>query len=327
MLKLKHCFLFVCAGVVFGILQQSGALAQDAFPSKPVRFIAPFSAGGPTDLLARVIGQKLNELWGQPVVVENRPGAGGNIGAEVVAKAVPDGHTLLVSASSVAINPSIYSKMPFDTAKDLAPIGLAGVVPNVLVVHPSVPVTNVRELISFAHKNPRALQYGSGGSGTGSHLIGELFQHMTETQLVHIPYKGGSQYAMALLTGEVAVAFSNMVSALPHVRTGKIKALGVTSSSRSEFLPKVPTIAESGVPGFEADSWYGVFTTGRTPQETVRTLNEALLKTLDMQDVRERLHSLGVIPKKMTSQEFAAFVASEMKKWGDVVRISKAKVE
>lgn len=327
MLKLKHCFLLVCAGVVFGILQQSSALAQNAFPSKPVRFIAPFSAGGPTDLLARVIGHKLNELWGQPVVVENRPGAGGNIGAEVVAKAVPDGHTLLVSASSVAINPSIYSKMPFDTAKDLAPIGLAGVVPNVLVVHPSVPVTNVRELISFAQKNPRALQYGSGGSGTGSHLIGELFQHMTKTQLVHIPYKGGSQYAMALLTGEVALAFSNMVSALPHVRSGKVRPLGVTSSSRSEFLPKVPTIAEAGVPGFEADSWYGVFTTGRTPQETVRTLNEALLKTLDMQDVRGRLHSLGVIPKKMTSQEFAAFVASEMKKWGDVVRISKAKVE
>ena len=326
MLKLKARVVLICAGAILAVLHSS-AFAQKSYPSKPVRFIAPFSPGGPTDLLARVISQKLNELWSQPVIVENRPGAGGNIGAEVVANAAPDGHTILVSASSVAINPSIYPKMSFDTAKDLAPIGLAGVVPNVLVVHPSVPVTNVRQLISFAQKNPRALQYGSGGSGTGSHLIGELFQHMTKTQLVHVPYKGGSQYAMALLTGEVALAFSNMVSALPHVRTAKVRALGVTSSSRSEFLPEVPTIAESGVSGFEADSWYGVFTTGGTPQETVRVLNEALLKTLDVPDVRKRLHTLGVIPKKMTAQEFGAFMAAEMRKWADVVRISKAKVE
>lgn len=327
MLKLKDRVMLVCGGVVLSILQHSSGFAQTTFPSKPVRFIAPFSPGGPTDLLARVISQKLNEIWGQPVIVENRPGAGGNIGAEVVAKAAPDGHTLLVSASSVAINPSIYPKMTFDTVRDLAPVGLAGLVPNVLVAHPSVPVVNVRELITFVQKNPRALQYGSGGSGTGSHLIGELFQHMTRTQLIHIPYKGGSQYAVALLTGEVALAFSNMVSALPHVRSGKMRPLGVSSASRSEFLPKVPTIAESGVSGFEADSWYGVFTTGGTPQETVEILNAALLKTLDLPDVLKRLHTLGVIPRKMTSREFALFMTAEMKKWNEVVKLSKARVE
>jgi tripartite-type tricarboxylate transporter receptor subunit TctC len=317
---------FVWVAVASGLLQSNDGFAQEPFPSKAVRIVAPFSAGGPTDLLARVISQKFNQLWKQPVIVENRPGAGGNIGAELVAKAQPDGHTLLISASSVAINPSVYPNMPFDTGKDLAPIGLAGLVPNVLVVHPSLPVTSVREFIAFARKNPRALDYGSGGTGTGSHLIGELFQSMTKTQLVHIPYKGGSQYAIALLAGEVAVAFSNMVSALPHVRSGKLRPLGVTSASRSEFLPKVPTIAESGVPGFEADSWYGVFTTGGTPTATVTILSDALLKTLDMPDVRKQLHGLGVVPKKMTPQQFGAFVSSEMKKWSGVVALSKAKV-
>lgn len=319
--------LLACAAAIAAALAGSDADAQKAYPVKPVRFISPFSAGGSTDILARLVGQPMSKLWGQPVIVENRPGAGGNIGAEVVAKAAPDGHVLLLSASSVAINPSLYSNMAFDTAKELAPVGLVGVVPNILVVHPSLPVNNVQQLIALARKSPGGLAYASGGSGTGSQLIAELFQHETKVKFTHVPYKGSGPATTALLSGEAALAFNNMLAAMPHVKDGKMRAIAVTSASRSDFLPAVPTIAESGVRGFEADSWYGVFTTGGTPAEVIETLNNTLAQILAMPDVRKRLDSLGVTPKKMSAKEFGTFVTSEMKKWGEVVRISKAKVE
>ena len=317
----------LCAAAFIGAVAHGGAFAQKSYPAKAVRFVSPFSAGGSTDILARLVGQQMSKLWGQPVIVENRPGAGGNIGAEVVAKAPPDGHFLLLSASSVAINPSLYSQMPFDTSKDLAPVGLVGVLPNILVVHPSLPANSVQQLIALARKSPGALTYASGGSGTGSQLIAELFQHQTKARFTHVPYKGSGPATTALLSGEVALAFNNMLAAMPHVREGKMRAIAVTSSARSHFLPNVPTVAESGLPGFDADSWYGVFTTGGTPNEVVETLNSTLAQILDMPEVRKRLDALGVTPRKMTSREFAAFMNSEVKKWGDVVKIAAVKVE
>lgn len=308
----------LCAGTAY---------AQKSFPTKPVRIISPFSAGGSTDIIARMLAQKFNEAWGQPVVVENRPGAGGNLGAEAVAKAAPDGHTLLLSASSVSINPSLYAKMPFDTAKDLAPVGLTGTVPNILVVHPSLPVQTVPQFIALAKKQPDTLSYASGGSGTGSHLIAELFQHTVGIRLVHVPYKGSGPSTLALLTGECVSAFNNMIAAIPHVQAGRMRAIAVTSAERAALLPQVPTIAESGVRGFEADSWYGVYTTGGSPQEAVSALNAELNRVLDLPDIREKFHALGITTKKLTVAQMQAFMRAEMAKWAKVVALAKAKVE
>jgi len=328
MFLIRHWFVTLSTGFFLHAGLQGGAIAQQpAFPAKTVRFIAPFSAGGSTDILARLVAQHMNKQWGQSVIVENRPGAGGNIGAEVVAKSPPDGHVLLLSASSVAINPSLYKKMPFDTVRDLAPVGLVGTTPNILVVHPSLPVHTVRELISLAQKERGALTYATGGSGTGSHLIAELFQYETKIKFTHIPYKGSGPGTIALLSGEVALAFNNLLAAMPHVRNGKMRAIAVTSASRDTSLPKVPTVSESGVPGFEADSWYGVFTTGGTPTEVVRMLNQVLVKIVDSAEVRNRLNALGVVPKTPTAAEFERFMATEMEKWANVVKISNARVE
>lgn len=324
---IRFWLFVVCISLSYYVLLPSDASAQPAYPAKAVRFISPFSAGGSTDILARLVGQQMSKLWGQSVVVENRPGAGGNIGAEVVARSNPDGYALLLAASSVAINPSLYKKMPFDTVKDLAPIGLVGTTPNILVVHPSLPVQTVQELILLAQKKPGMLPYATGGSGTGSHLIAELFQHMTKGKFTHVPYKGSGPATVALLSGEAALAFNNLLAAMPYVRDGRMRALAVTSAARDESLPKVPTIGESGVPGFEADSWYGVFTTGGTPSETVRLLNQVLVKIVDSPDTRSRLTSLGITPKTPTVSDFERFMASEMEKWASVVKIAGAKVE
>lgn len=327
MRAINSWFVVLLSGLFFYVWQQSSVLAQQTFPSKTVRFIAPFSAGGSTDILARLVAHQMNKLWGQSVIVENRPGAGGNIGAEAVARSTPDGHVLLLSASSVAINPSLYKKMPFDTVKDLAPIGLVGTTPNILVVHPSLPVHTVQELISLANKKPGMLTYASGGSGTGSHLIAEFFQHTTKIKITHIPYKGSGPGTLALISGEVALAFNNLLAAMPHVRNGKMRPVAVTSAARDRALPNVPTVAESGIPGFEADSWYGVFTTGGTPTEIVEMLNRVLIKIVDTDEVRARLNTLGVTPKTPTVKEFEQFMTSEMAKWATVVKISNAKVE
>jgi tripartite-type tricarboxylate transporter receptor subunit TctC len=330
MRALNPLFVALIVSLVHLAWYQGSAQAQPAYPTKTVRFIAPFSAGGSTDILARLVAQHMNNTWGQSVIVENRPGAGGNIGAEVVARAAPDGHVLLLSASSVAINPSLYSKMPFDTVKDLAPIGLVGTIPNILVVHPSLPVHSVKELIALAKKNPGMLTYATGGSGTGSHLIAELFQHRTTTRLTHIPYKGSGPGTIALLSGEVALAFNNLLAAMPHVKSGKMRAVAVTSAARDQSLPDVPTVAESGVPGvsdFEADSWYGVFTTGGTPTAVVEMLNRVLVKIISSAEAKGQLQKLGVAPRTPTVKEFERFMATEMKKWAEVVKISKARVD
>ena len=325
--EIRFWFFVACASVSIYVPVLSTAFAQPSYPVKTVRFISPFSAGGSTDILARLIGQQMNKIWGQSVVVENRPGAGGNIGAEVVARSTPDGYVLLLAASSVAINPSLYKKMPFDTVKDLAPVGLVGTTPNILVVHPSLPVQSVQELIALARKKPRILTYATGGSGTGSHLIAELFQHITKVRFTHVPYKGSGPATVALLSGESVLAFNNLLAAMPYVRDGRMRALAVTSATRDESLPKVPTIAESGVPSFEADSWYGVFTTGGTPPETVRMLNQVLVKIVESPDTRSRLNTLGIAPKAPSVRDFEQFMASEMERWASVVKIADAKVE
>src|SRR5438034_5972010 len=242
------------------------ALGQVAYPTKPVRLVVPFPAGGTTDLLARAAAQKLSEAWGQQVIVDNRPGAAGNIGAELVAKAAPDGYTLLMgTVGTHAINASLYAKMPYDHVKDFAPVILVAGVPNVLVVNPSLPVHSVQELIAYAKANPGKLNFASSGSGTSIHLSGELFKVMTGVQMTHVPYKGSAPALQDLLGGQVQLMFDNLPPSLPQIKAGRLRALAVTSATRAPALPDVPTVAEAGLPGFEASSWFGVLAPAGTP--------------------------------------------------------------
>jgi len=306
----------------------SSASAADAYPSKSIRMVVPFNAGGTTDILARAIGQKLSEVFGQQVVVDNRAGAGGNIGADVVAKSAPDGYTLLMgTVGTHAINPSLYAKMPFDHLKDFVPITQVAAVSNVLVVHPSVPAKSVAELIALAKAKPGKLNFASSGNGTSIHLSGELFKTLTGVDMVHIPYKGSAPAITDLLGGQVNLMFDNLPSALPHIKTGKLRALGVTSSKRAPALPDAPTIAEAGVPGFEATSWFGVFAPAGTPKEVVARLHKEIVKALNSPDTKERLSGQGADLIGNTPEQFAAYIAAETTKWAKVVKASGAKVD
>jgi len=303
----------------------SSASAADAYPSKSIRMVVPFNAGGTTDILARAIGQKLSEVFGQQVVVDNRAGAGGNIGADVVAKSAPDGYTLLMgTVGTHAINPSLYAKMPFDHLKDFVPITQVAAVSNVLVVHPSVPAKSVAELIALAKAKPGKLNFASSGNGTSIHLSGELFKTLTGVDMVHIPYKGSAPAITDLLGGQVNLMFDNLPSALPHIKTGKLRALGVTSSKRAPALPDAPTIAEAGVPGFEATSWFGVFAPAGTPAAIRERFARDMAKVLEMPVVKDRLATLGAAPAFMGPQawdKFAREYVVRMRKLGDAVGI------
>ncbi len=301
--------------------------AQQAYPTKTVRLVSPFAAGGSTDLLARLSAPKLNAAWKQPVIVENRAGAGGNTGADVVAKATPDGHTLLVCASNLAINPSLYSRMPFDTTRDLAPVALIGRAANVLIVHPSLPVKNVQDLVKLAKLRPGELQYASGGSGAASHIIAELFKHTAGIDMIHIPYKGSGPALIGLLSGEVSVYFSNMVAAMSHVKAAKVRLLAVTSAERNRALPNTPTISESGIRGFEADNWYGVLTTANTPSNAILTANREIQRAMQDKEVSARLHELGITPVATTPEAFGSFISSEIEKWRKAVQLAGARVD
>lgn len=314
----------VCLSVCLGI---ASAAAQESYPSKIVRLVSPFAAGGSTDLLARLLAPQLNAAWKQPVIVENRAGAGGNTGADFVAKAAPDGHTLLVCASNLAINPSLYARMPFDTRRDLAPVALIGKAANVLIVHPSLPVKSVQDLVRLAKAKPGDLQYGSGGSGVGSHIIAELFKHSAGIEMIHIPYKGSGPALIGLLSGEVSVYFSNMVAAMSHVKAGKVRLIAVTSAERNKALPNTPTIAESGIPGFEADNWYGVLATGGSPANAIEYANRAILRAIEDSKVNARLLDLGITPEAMTPAQFEQFVSAEIDKWRRAVEIAGARVD
>ncbi|MEP6657532.1 MAG: tripartite tricarboxylate transporter substrate binding protein [Betaproteobacteria bacterium] len=299
-----------------------------SYPVRPIRLVVPFPAGGATDILARAIGQRFSEVLGQPVIVDNRPGAGGNIGSELVAKATPDGYTLLMgTVGTHAINPSLYAKMPYDHVKDFAPVILVAGVPNVFVVHPSVPVRTVGEFIAYAKANPGKLNFASSGSGTSIHLAGELFKVMAGVQMTHVPYKGSSPAIQDLLGGQVQLMFDNLPSALPQIKAGKLRALAVTSANRTPTLPDVPTVAEAGLPGFEASSWFGVLAPAGTPPAIINRLNAEGVKWLATPEAKEKMQNLGANAAGGTPDDFAAHIRAETVKWARVVKDSGAKAE
>ena len=304
------------------------AVGQPAFPTKPIRIVVPFPPGGTTAILARAAAQKMTEAWKEQAVVDNRPGAGGNIGAELVARSPADGYTLLMgTVGTHAINASLYAKMPYDHVKDFAPVILVAAVPNVLVVHPSLPVHSVAELIAYAKANPGKLNFASSGSGTSIHLAGELFKVMAGVQMTHVPYKGSAPAIADLVGGQVQLMFDNLPSALAQIKAGKLRALAVTSAQRAAALPDAPTIAESGLPGYEASSWFGLLAPAGTPADVVAKINGEIARWLASPEAKEKLSSQGAIAAGGTPEDFARHIAAETAKWQRVVRESGAKVE
>ncbi len=309
-------------------LAANGVAAADAYPTKPIRFVVAFPPGGGTDIIGRSIAQKLSERLAQQVIVDNRPGAGGNIGTDIVAKSAPDGYTILMgSAGPLAINASLFAKMPFDPLRDLAPVTLAASTPNVLVVHPSLAVHSVAELVALARANPGAINFASSGHGTPAHLAGELFNTLAGVKLVHVPYKGAAPALADLLGGQVQLMFSTMPPALPHVKEGKLRGLAVTSLKRSPAAPELPTIDEAALPGFEANTWHGVVAPAGTPADIIERLNREIVAILHEREMVERLSAQGAEPVGSTPAEFAAYIRSETLKWAKVVRESGARAE
>ncbi|HSQ04129.1 MAG TPA: tripartite tricarboxylate transporter substrate binding protein [Burkholderiales bacterium] len=308
----------------------SGAVAvaqAQTYPAKPIRVVVGFAAGGPTDLAARLIGQKLTEKWGQQVVVDVRAGAGGNIAAEIVAKAPPDGYTLLLPAFAHAVNPTLFRKLPFDTLKDFAPIALFASAANILAVHPSVPATSVKELIALAKARPGQLTFGSAGNGTASHLAGELLNMMAGVRLTHVPYKGSAPASTDLLGGQISMAFPGVAIALPHTRSGRLRSLAITSLRRSRIMPELPTMSEAGLEGFEVISWYGLLAPTGTPAEVVQRLNADVTRGLHDADAMERLSSFGAEPVDTTPAQFGAFIQKEVAKWAKVIHAANMHVD
>ncbi|MFN7088041.1 MAG: tripartite tricarboxylate transporter substrate binding protein [Burkholderiales bacterium] len=306
----------------------AAAAAQAAqYPVKPIRIVVPQSAGGSTDLTARLVAQKLAEALGQPVVVDNRPGAGSIIGTDLVAKAAPDGYTLLVVASSITINPSLHRKLPFDPIRDLAPITQLSAFPNMLVVHPAVAVKTVQDLIALARAKPGQIDYGSSGTGTGTHLSAELFKSMTGVAMVHVPYKGGGPAVTALLGGQVQLNFATIPSVLPHVRAGKLRAVAVTTLKRSPAAPEVPTIAESGVPGYDHGPWNGMLAPAKTPRAVIARLNAEVARIVHLPEARAVLVHEGAEPVGNAAEEFAATIRTETAKWAKVIQAAGIKAD
>jgi tripartite-type tricarboxylate transporter receptor subunit TctC len=302
--------------------------AAQTFPAKPVKLVVPFPPGGPLDAVGRAIADKLTQTWGQPVVVDNKPGAGGNIGADLVAKSPSDGYTVVMGALSThAVNPNLYPTMPYDAVKDFAPITLVAITPNVLVVNPSLPVHSVKELIAYAKANPGKLSFGSGSNGSAGHLAGELFKVDTGVDMVHVPYKGGAPAMQALLAGDTQLMFDNLANAMPQVKAGKLRALAVTTSQRSKLVPELPTMAEAGVPGFDISTWFGLLAPAGTPPAVIAKWNADVTKILESPEMRERLTGQGAEAAPTTPQQFAAFISSELAKYARIVRASGAKVD
>jgi tripartite-type tricarboxylate transporter receptor subunit TctC len=308
----------------------AGASAQPAaglaYPSRPLHLIVPFPPGGSTDILARVLGQKLSEVLEQPVVVDNRPGAGGSIGAEAAAKAAPDGYTLLMGQlGPLAVSPAIYKKLPYDPVKSFAPVCLMAIVPSVLVVNTSLPFSSAAELIAYAKKNPGRLTYGSAGNGSTSHLTTEYFKLATGTDILHVPYKGVGPMLTDLVSGQVAMGINGAPAVMPHVTSGRLRALAVTSLTRVPSLPDIPTLDEAGVKGFEANGWYGIVAPAGTPSAIVLRLNSGIRRAVGTPELRARLDAEGAIPAGGTPEEFGALIASEIVRWGTVLK--KAGIE
>ncbi len=323
--------------VVLGLALAAGCTpgwAQSGpWPNRPVRIVVPFAPGGTTDILARALAPELGKAFGQTFVIDNKAGAGGNLGADLVAKSPPDGYTLLMgTVGTQSINPALYPKMPYDAVKDFVPITLVAGVPNVLVMNPAKAtanrITDVRSLIAYARANPGRLNMASSGNGTSIHLSGELFKSMTGTYMVHIPYRGSGPALLDLIGGQMDLMFDNLPSALPHIKSGKLVALAVTSSQRSAALPEVPTVAEAGpVKGFDASSWFGLLAPAGTPPDIVERIQQETAKALASPALKERLLSQGALPGGMAPAEFGRFIAAEAKKWAAVVKTSGAKVD
>jgi tripartite-type tricarboxylate transporter receptor subunit TctC len=303
------------------------AQTAPAFPSRPVRFIVPFTPGTATDSLARTLGQKLSELWGQQVVVDNRAGAGSVVGTSIAAKSAPDGYTLLMVSASHAVNATLYSKLPFDPAKDFAGVTLVASIPNVLVVGTHVQAKNVQELIAFAKAQPGKLNYGSAGIGAASHLNGELFNSTVGVKMVHIPFKGFSEQLTEIFAGRVDLTWAPQILAMTHIKSGRLRALAVSTARRSTALPDVPTVSEAGVPGFVFDPWFAVLVPAATPKALINRLNADIVKVLQMPDVREKLLVQGAEPVSDTPAHLDAYIREEIAKLGKIVRESGARVD
>lgn len=304
----------------------SGARTQD-YPNKPVRVIVGQAPGGATDIVGRALAQKLTASFGQSVVIDNRSGAAGSIGAALAAKSAADGYTALIVSSSYAINPSLYRQLPFDPNRDLQPVTLIAVSPFLLMVHPSVPARTTQELIAVAKARPKELTYGSGGKGSSGHLAAELFSGMAGIGLTHVPYKGAGPAFIDLLGGQLQLIFGSIVSGMPYAKSGKLRALAITTIKRSAVMPELPTIAESGVPGYEFSSWYGLMVPAGTPRQIIGKLNAETMKALMLPDLRARLSNEGCEPVGNTAEQFAAHLRSEMARWAQVVKSTGMRVE
>jgi tripartite-type tricarboxylate transporter receptor subunit TctC len=304
------------------------AAAQEKYPTRPVRFVVPYAAGGSTDTLARTIGVKLSEYLGEQVIVDNRPGASGDIGMQLVARAAPDGYTIVLGyIANLAIGPSLYDRMPYDPVKDFEPITQVAGASNIIVVHPSVPAKTFKEFIAYAKANPKKVNFASAGVASVGHLTGELLNGMAGIDMVHVPYKGSGQAISDLVGGHVKVMISGMASTLPHVRSGKLRGLATTGLKRTPATPDIPTVAESGFPGFEASSWFGVLAPAKTPKPIINRLHADIVRTLKQPDVEKKLEAVGFEIVGSTPEQFAAYIKSEIKKWEKVVKVSGAKPE
>lgn len=318
--------MIVCLAAL-GVAASASASTEE-FPAKPIRLVVNYAAGGPTDAMARAYGKVLSELLKQPVVVDNRPGAGGNIGVDIVAKSAPDGYTLAFTAGGpLATNVSLFSKMPYDPVKDLAPVTMFAHVPNIIAVHPSLGVKSFDELVKLVKANPGKYTYASGGNGTTQHLGGEMLKVMGDLQLTHVPYKGEGPAMTDVLGGQVPIILSSVANGLPYVKSGKVIALAVTSAKRNPALPDVPTVAESGFPGYEATAWYGIVAPAGTPKDIIQKLNVASVKAINSPEVGARFAATGSAMAPGTPDEFGAFIRSEIPRWAKLIKQVDAKVD
>ncbi len=317
-LKRLHFYLILVGSAL--LASGLSAQAQSGYPQKPIKLVVPVAAGGGTDFIARLVGQKLGEALSTPVIVENKPGGGGNVGVDFAAKSEPDGYTLVMPITSFPVNPGLYKKLPFDTKKDFVPITLVASAPLLLVINPQLPVKSLSDLIKLAKDKPGALNYATSGVGTTSHLAAELFKFTAGLDIINVPYKGGGPAVTDLIAGNVQLYFSTVPAALPQTKAGKIRALAVTSTNRLPGLSEVPTVSEAGLPGYEVVGWFGLFAPAKTPPAIVERLNTEVVKILKMPDVREKIEAHGLLPGGGTSKELSVFLDAEIKKWTQVIK-------
>jgi tripartite-type tricarboxylate transporter receptor subunit TctC len=319
--------LSIHASLCVALIAGAAHAQQAAYPNRPVRFILPFPAGGPTDILGRIIGQKLAVQLGQPVVPENRPGAGGNVGTEYAAKQEPDGYTIVLASPSLAISPSLYKKLGYDPIRDFAPITLVAHIPNLLLVHPSVPAKTLKELVQLAKANPGKLNFGSGGLGTSNHLGSELFKSLAGVNIVHVPYKGSNEAMVSMMGGHVDMVVIGVPPTLPHIKAGRVRPLAVLAAERLPYLPEVPTAREAGIPNYEVTTWYVLLVPAGTPRDIVVRLNAEWIKLAETPDAREKMQGAGFEPMSSTPEQCVEFIKTETVRWAKVIKDARLRVE